>query len=263
MVINPGMELKNKVALIVGINNDIGRTTAIAMAKAGAKIAIADKDIVRGEAIATKISNGGGEAFFHEIDVALDRKVKSMVERVVAEYGSLDIAFNNASVESELFSIAQQPESLVAQMIDFNFNGTWICVKRQLQQMLKQNGGAIVNNVGIYRTDGRPGCAIYKATKAAIRAITETAAIEYARNNIRVNAIAPGILQQPTIFAQGISNNNVQPANSLIVPMGRGGQFEEVADTVVWLCSDRASFVTGHILPIDGGLKALGTQYEI
>lgn len=254
------MQLKNKVALIVGINNDIGRTTAIAMAKQGAKIAIADRDIVRGEAIATKIRNVGGEAFFCEVNIVLERKVKSAIERVVAEYGSLDIAFNNASVESELFPIARQPESLVAQLIDFNLNGTWMCIKHEIRQMLEQNGGVIVNNVGIYRTDGRLGCAIYKATKTAIRTITETAAVEYARHNIRVNAIAPGILQQPTIFAQGINNNNVQPANSFIMPMGRGGQFEEVADTVVWLCSDKASFITGHILPIDGGLKALSMQ---
>ena len=254
------MQLKNKVALIVGINNDIGRTTAIAMAKQGAKIAIADNDIVRGEAIVTKIIDGGGEAFFHQLDIVLERKVKSAIERVVAEYGSLDLAFNNASVESELFPIAHQPESLVAQIIDFNLNGTWMCVKHEIRQMLQQHGGVIINNVGIYRTDGRPGCAIYKATKAAIRSITETAAVEYARHNIRVNAIAPGILQQPTIFAQGIDNNNMQPANSIIVPMGRGGQFKEVADTVVWLCSERASFVTGHILPIDGGLKALSVQ---
>ena len=257
---NPNMQLKNKVALIVGINNDIGRTTAIAMAQQGAKIAIADRDLVRGEAIVAKIINGGGEAFFHELNIVLEREVKNMVECVVAKYGSLDIAFNNASVESELFPLARQPESLVAQLIDFNLNGTWMCIKHEIRQMLEQNGGAIVNNVGIYRTDGRMGCAIYRATKSAIRAITESAAVEYARHNIRVNAIAPGILQQATIFAQGIDNNNVRPVNSFVVPMGRGGQFEEVADTMVWLCSDNASFVTGHILPIDGGLKALSMQ---
>ena len=251
------MQLKDKVALIVGINNDIGRTTAIAMAKAGAKVAIADEDIVRGEAIVSKIRSCGGEACFYELNIVLERRVKQTIARIVAEYGRLDIAFNNASVETELFPIVSQPESLATQLIDFNLNGTLICIKHELQQMLNQNGGAIVNNVSIYRADGRPGCAIYKATKTAIATITKTAAIECARNNIRVNAIAPGILQQPTILAQGIMNNKRESKSSFVVPMSRSGQFEEIADTVVWLCSDRASYITGEILSVDGGLKAL------
>ena len=254
------MQLENKVALVTGINNDIGRTSALAMAKAGAKVAIADEDMVRGEAIVAKIRKMGGEAFFHELDITLDREVIELVETIVERYGGLDIAFNNASFEGDYFPIAQQPEGLVAQLINFNLNGTWMCIKHQIRQMIKQNRGVIVNNVGNYRTDGRPGCAIYRANKAAIKAITETAAVEYARYNVRVNAIAPGVLQQATKLAQGIEESNKNPPNSAFVPMGRNGQFQEVADTVVWLCSDNASFVTGHILPIDGGLKALAAQ---
>lgn len=252
------MQLENKVALIVGINNDIGRITAIAMAKEGAKIAIADEDVVRGEAIASKIRDGGGQAFFHEIDITLDRKVIHLIEMIVERYGSLDIAFNNATIESEYFPIAQQPEGLVARLIDFNFNGTWMCVKHEIRQMVKQNKGVIVNNVGSYKTDGSPGCAIHRATKAAVKAMTETAAVEYARHNIRVNGIAPGIMQKATILAQGIDSSSSEPSTKSVgIPMGRCGQFQEVADTVIWLCSDRASFITGHILPVDGGLKAI------
>ena len=253
------MQLEKKVALITGINNDIGRTTALAMAKAGAKIAIADEDVVKGEAIVAKICQTGGDAFFHEIDITLDREVINLIETVVDRYGGLDIAFNNASFESDYFPIAQQPEGLVAQSINFNLNGTWMCIKHEIRQMVRQNGGVIVNNVGRYGTNGRPGCAIYRANKAAIQAITETAAVEYARHNVRVNAIAPGILQPATKLAQGIEVNG-ERSFPAIVPMGRSGQFQEIADTVVWLCSDRASFVTGHILPIDGGLKALAAQ---
>ena len=252
------MQLEKKVALVTGINNDLGRTTALAMAKAGAKVAIADEDVVRGEAVVAKIRQMGGEAFFHEMDITLDREVINLIKTIVARYGSLDIAFNNASFEGDYFPIAQQPEGLVAQSIDFNLNGTWMCIKHEIRQMAKQNRGVIVNNVSSYRTDGRPGCAIYRANKAAIAAITETAAVEYARYNVRVNAIAPGILQKATKLAQGIEANKTP--NLGFVPMGRNGQFQEVADSVVWLCSDSASFITGHILPIDGGLKALAAQ---
>lgn len=252
------MQLENKVALVVGINNDIGRTTAIAMAQEGAKVAIADEDVVRGEAIVTKILEAGGEACFYEIDITLNRKVKELIEQIVMKYGSLDIAFNNASVEGAYFPLGEQPEGLVARLIDFNFNGTWMCVKHQVQQMLKQNRGVIINNVSIYKTDGSLGCSIHKATKAAVKAMTETAATEYARHNIRLNAIAPAILKKATKLAQGISNDDLNESpSSIIVPMGRGGQFQEVADTVVWLCSDRASYITGHTIPVDGGLKAL------
>ena len=256
------MQLDNKVALVTGINNDIGRTTALAIAKAGAKVAIADEDVVRGEAIVAKIRNSGGDAFFKEIDITLDGEVINLIETVSARYGSLDIAFNNASFEADYYPIAQQPEGLVAQLINFNLNGTWMCLKHEIRQMVKQNGGVIINNVGKYRTDGHPGCAIYKANKAAIEAITKTAAVEYARYNVRVNAIAPGILQPATKLAQGIEANSESKgsSNPAIIPMGRSGQFQEIADAVVWLCSERASFVTGHILPIDGGLKALAAQ---
>ena len=254
------MQLEKKVALVTGINNDIGRTTAVAMAKAGAKVAIADEDTVRGEAVVAKIRQMGGEASFYEMDITLDREVIDLIRTIVDRYGSLDIAFNNASFEGDYFPIAQQSEGLVAQSINFNLNGTWMCIKHEIRQMIEQNRGVIINNVGNYRTDGRPGCAIYRANKAAIAAITETAAVEYARYNVRVNAIAPGILQKATKLAQGIEEANKRSPNSAFVPMGRNGQFQEVADSVVWLCSDRASFITGHILPIDGGLKALAAQ---
>ena len=254
------MQLDNKVALVTGINNDIGRTTALAIAKAGAKVAIADEDVVRGEAIVAKIRDFGGDAFFYQIDITLDEEVIDLIETVSTRYGSLDIAFNNASFEADYYPIAQQSEELVAQLINFNFNGTWMCIKHEIRQMVEQNGGVIINNVGKYRTDGSPGCAIYQANKAAIEAITKTAAVEYARYNVRVNAIAPGILQPATKLAQGIEANRERVCNPAIIPMGRSGQFQEIADTVVWLCSDRASFVTGHILAIDGGLKALAAQ---
>lgn len=254
------MHLQNKVALVTGINNDVGRITAIAMAQAGAKVAIADEDEVRGEAIVELICQSGGEAFFHGTDITMERDVIKLIEAVVCRYDSLDIAFNNASFEADYLPIAQQSEDFVARLIDFNLNGTWTCIKQEIRQMLLQSGGVIINNVSTYRTDGRPGCAMYRANKAAIRAITETAAVEYAAYNIRVNAIAPGILQKATRLASGIEESSQRTPSAVFVPMRRDGKFQEVADTVVWLCSDHASFITGHILPIDGGLRALATQ---
>ena len=263
------MQLENKVALITGINNDVGYTTAIAMAKAGAKVAIADRDVERGEAVAARIKQNGGEAFFYEVDITLDRYAIELVNKIVNRYGSIDVAFNNACMESDYYPIAQQPESLVARLIDFNFNGTWICIKHEIQQMLKQKHGAIVNNVGKYKTDGSLGCAIHRANKAAIEAITQTAAVEYGRYNIRVNAISPGIVERSTMLAPRVNEDGEEididgmqgkMSSSEIIPMARTCKFQEVAQTVIWLCSDDASFITGHTVPIDGGLKALTAQ---
>lgn len=263
------MQLENKVALITGINNDVGYTTALAMAKAGAKMAIADRDVDRGEEVAARIKQNGGEACFYEVDITLDRYAIDLVNQIVDRYGSIDVAFNNACMEGDYYPIAQQPESLVARLIDFNLNGTWICIKHEIQQMLKQKHGAIVNNVGKYKTDGSLGCAIYRANKAAIETITQSAAVEYGRYNIRVNAISPGIMERSTMLAprvgadgEELELNGMQAKvpSSEIVPMGRPCQFQEVADTVIWLCSDAASFITGHTVSIDGGVKALTTQ---
>ncbi|MEO1341618.1 MAG: SDR family NAD(P)-dependent oxidoreductase [Cyanobacteria bacterium J06635_13] len=141
------MHLQNKVALVTGINNDVGRITAIAMAQAGAKVAIADEDEVRGEAIVKLICQSGGEAFFHGTDITIERDVIELVEAVVCRYDSLDIAFNNASFEVDYLPIAQQSEDFVARLIDFNLNGTWTCIKQEIRQMLLQSGGVIINNV--------------------------------------------------------------------------------------------------------------------
>lgn len=263
------MQLENKVTLITGINNDIGYTTAIAMAEAGAKVAIADLDVERGEEVAARIKQNGGEAFFYEVDITSDRYVISLINKIVDRYGSIDVAFNNACLEGDYYPIAQQSEPLVARLIDFNLNGTWMCIKHQIQQMLKQKCGVIVNNVGKYKTDGSPGSAIYRANKAAIEVITQAAAVEYGRYNIRVNAISPGILERSTILAPRIGEdgeeidlNGMQTKMPFykLVPMERVCKFQEVADTVIWLCSDESSFITGHTLLIDGGLKALTTQ---
>lgn len=247
------MLLKGKVALVVGIEDDIGSTTAEIMALEGAKVVVGDLDSYRGRAIVEKILAAGGEAIFQEIDVTLNRYQQASIETIVKHYGGLNIAFNNVSVDGDSFPLAQQSESMVARTIDTNFNGMWLSLKYQIEQMLKNDGGVIVNNVGNFKTDGSPGCSIYRATKSAVAIMSQVAAIEYARHNIRINSIVPGLLElSPDNYRNGILSNN-----SAIVPLNRLVTPREIAEVVVWLCSDKASYITGQTLPIDGGLSAL------
>ncbi|MGL5944324.1 MAG: SDR family oxidoreductase [Waterburya sp.] len=174
---------------------------------------------------------------------------------MVEKYGRLDLAFNNVSVEGDRLPLAQQSEDMVAGMIDVNFNGMWLSLKYQIEQMLKNGGGAIVNNVCNFKTDGSPGCSIYRATKSAVATMSQVAAIEYARSNIRINAIASGLTEN-----QLKSGNSQSSTNAAFIPMNRGASPQEIAETVVWLCSDQASYITGHTLSVDGGLAALAMQ---
>lgn len=247
------MLLKEKVALVVGIKNSIGSSTAEMMAEAGAKLAIADRNIERGVALAEKIRAAGGEAIFLEMDITLNGSQADSMRRIVAEYGKLDIAFNNVSIDGDSFPLTQQSEVMVAGVIDVNFNGMWLSLKHQIGQMLKNGGGVIVNNVCSLKTDGSPGCSIYRATKSAVLTMSQVAAMEYSRKNIRINTIAPGMLQQSS---SQVSEDSVF-CNPAIVPMNRTGNPQEIAQAVVWLCSDRASYITGQTLAVDGGLSAL------
>lgn len=258
------MLLEGKVALVIGTKDKIGSITAKMMAQEGARVVVGDRNRQRGEALVKEIVTAGKEAIFQEIDVTLNRYQTALIERVVAEYGRLDIAFNNVSVDGDYFPLAQQEEGMVARIIDTNFNGMWLSMKYQIEQMLKNGGGAIVNNVCGFKTDGSIGCSIYRATKSAVASMSQGAAVEYAPDNIRINAIAPGILEQPSILLEEIqankshaSNPQDRLSNKITVPMGRSGQCQEIADTVVWLSSDRASFVTGQVIRVDGGVQAL------
>jgi NAD(P)-dependent dehydrogenase (short-subunit alcohol dehydrogenase family) len=285
------MLLKDKVALVVGIKNEIGSVTAEIMAQAGAKVVIADRNPVRGQAMMQKIVAAGGEAIFQETDITLVRYQRILINRIVENYGQLNIVFNNVSVEGDRFPLAQQSEDMVAGVIDVNFNGMWLSLKHQIAQMLKNGGGAIVNNVCNFKTDGSPGCSVYRATKSAVLTMSQVAALEYARNNIRINAISTGLMENqfklgngrlpfgyamPTAAksstampsaaksstasqaqAQTQARSQIDPA---FIPMNRCGSPQEIAETVVWLCSDKASYITGHTLSVDGGLAALGMQ---
>ncbi|MDJ0591940.1 MAG: glucose 1-dehydrogenase [Pleurocapsa sp. MO_226.B13] len=247
------MLLEGKVALVTGGAKGLGRATVQAMIEAGAKVVISDINVARGENLAKKMRALGGKAIFQQADVTLTRDVQSLIQETVNQFGRLDIAFNNACVDGIFLPLAEQSEEDVAQIIDVNIYGVWLSMKYEIKQMLKNNGGAIVNSSCIYGLKGYPGLSVYVASKHAITGMSKSVALEYAKRKIRVNAIAPGFVDNS--LHKMISNDNVN-AFSEIVPMGRIPTHREIANSVVWLCSDLASFVTGHTMPIEGGFFA-------
>ncbi len=247
------MNLEAKVAVVTGGGSGIGRATALAMAKFGAIVVIGNRNVERGEEVVQTIRSSGGQAIFQKTDVTKAADVAALVERAAKEFGRLDIAFNNAGFDGTQVPLAEQSEEDVSFLLEVNIKGVWLCMKYEIEQMLKNGGGAIVNTSSIFGLNGYPGWSIYTATKHAVTGMTKAAALEYAQKGIRVNAVAPGPIKTP-LLEKGTGGDPDSYAG--FVPMGRIGQPEEVANGVVWLCSDAASFVTGHTLPVDGGTVA-------
>jgi NAD(P)-dependent dehydrogenase (short-subunit alcohol dehydrogenase family) len=246
-------DLKGKVGVVTGGNSGIGRAAALALARAGAALVIGGRDAVRGEAVVRTIAAAGGRAVFQRTDVARPDDAQALVERAVAEFGRLDLAFNNAGVDGQQVPLHEQDLEQVSALFDVNIRGVFCCMKYQIEQMLKGGGGAIVNNSSVFGLGGFAGWSPYVASKHAIIGLTKAAALDYAKGGIRVNAVGPGPIETP-LLAKGAGGDPHVYAG--VVPMGRIGRPEEVAGAVVWLCSDEASFVTGVTLPIDGGYVA-------
>lgn len=247
------MLLEGKVALIAGTATEIGRATAIAMSEAGAKVAIGDCDVRQWETTIATIQSAGAEVLFQPTDVTVAKAVKALVKQAVNVFGKLDVAFNNLCMNALNAPLAEQEEYEVVCVIDINLNGLWLCLKYEIEQMLKNQGGAIVNNSSVFGLTGYPGSAIYVGTKHAVTGMTKAAALDYALQGIRVNAVASSPIE--TICGENDSRLD-NTSQKLAIPMGRAVKPHEVANAVVWLCSDRASFITGHTLPIDGGFTA-------
>jgi len=253
------MLLKNKVMLVTGGSSGIGRTTALAFVREGAKVAVVDVDEAGGSETVALVRKAGGDGMFIRADVSLATEVEEMVKRTVQNFGGLDGAFNNAAaVRAHLEAIGpthEYPEENWDQVIAVNLKGVWLCMKYELRQMLHQQRGVIVNAasaLGLVAVENLSG---YVASKHGVVGITKTAALEYANQGIRVNAVCPGYIQTPMI--EGRLEDPEAKARMLAKePMGRVGTPEEVAEAVVWLCSDAASFVTGHSMAIDGGWTA-------
>lgn len=248
--------LDGKVILITGAGSGIGRATALACAREGARVAVADIDEDGGSETMRLVVEGGGEAQFVQVDVTKAGEVESMVEEVVSAFGRLDCAHNNAGGGSSIRApIHEYPEEDFDRIMTLNVKGVWLCLKAELKQMLSQGGGSIVNTASIMGLVGTPlGNLPYTASKHGIVGMTKTAAIVYADHGIRINAVCPAYMQNA--LEEGGGDTEGRAKILARHPMGRVGRFEEVAEAVVWLSSDAASFVTGHSLPVDGGYVA-------
>ena len=251
----PGI-LSDKVALITGAGSGIGRASAIAFAREGARVVVSDVNAEGGEETVSRISDIGGQAKFVSADVSRAGDVEALVQSTVREYGRLDCALNNAGVSGGQGLIHEYSEDDWDRVININLKGVWLCLKYEIIQMLEQGGGSIVNTASIMGLVGGSRSPSYGASKHGVVGLTRNAAVQYAQSGIRVNAVCPGYIRTP-MTEQGslLGPGNLERIISRH-PIGRLGAPEEIAETVVWLCSDAASFVTGHAMTVDGGYVA-------
>jgi NAD(P)-dependent dehydrogenase (short-subunit alcohol dehydrogenase family) len=256
--------LRDRVALVTGGASGIGRVTAQAFAREGVKVIVAtDANIKGAEETVQLIKDARGEATFIKCDVSKAKEVEAMVSKCVETYGSLDYAFNNAGIGPDgaripVVSIADCPEELWERTMAVNLTGVFLCMKYEMRQMLRQKYGAIVNTSSIGAFKALPGFAPYCASKTGLFGLTKAAALEGATEGIRVNTICPALTVRTSLYENltraepGVRERMVD-----LVPIKRLAQPEEMAEVVIWLCSDAASFVTGHIMPVDGGMTAM------
>ena len=245
---------KNKVALITGGSFGIGRATAIAFAKKGTKIVIADWK--ENQETMDLIENSGGEAIFVKCDVSKSEDVKAMVEETINTFGQLDYAFNNAGIEGASAPTQDCTEENWDKTIDINLKGIWLCMKYEIPEMRKNRKGVIINCSSVAGLIGFQGLPAYVASKHGVIGLTKTAALENAPLGIRINAVCPGVIQTAMIDRLTGKTKEAIKQFTELEPVGRFGQPEEIANAVIWLCSDEASFVTGVAMPVDGGFVA-------
>ena len=245
-------DLKNKVAIVTGGTSGIGRETAVLFAEAGAKVVIAGRREAEGKEVADQIRAAGGEAVFVKTDVSRSADVKALVQKTVDKFGRLDTAFNNAGVEGNWMPMIDISEEDWDRTIDINLKGVWLCLKYEIPQMLKNGGGTIVNMSSVAGLMGSPGAAPYCVSKHGVIGLTRTAALEQAKQKIRVNAVCPAVIESPMeqrLFGEPAVHDFAVGMH----PIGRIGTAREVAEAVLWMCSERSSFMTGHYLVLDGG----------
>lgn len=246
---------QNKVALVTGGTSGIGRATALAFAKAGAKVAIAGRRETEGAAVVAEIQAAGGEALFIRADVAVESEVRQLVERTVAAYGRLDVAFNNAGIEWA-GPLANASEADYRRIFDINVWGVVTSLKYEIPAMLASGGGAIVNTSSVAGHIGMAGVSLYVGSKHAVEGVTKSVALEFARQGIRVNAVAPAAIETDMVDRFVGKEGDQRNYLAGLHPIGRMGVAREIADAVLFLCSDAASFITGESVKVDGGFTA-------
>jgi len=249
------MNLSEHVALVTGAGSGIGRATALAFARHGARVVAADANAATAEQTARAVHDAGGEAFGVRADVTQEDEVRSMVDRAVATYGRLDMCFNNAGVEQPRATVTALSDTDWRRTLDVNLRSMWLCLKHELPA-LAATGGAVVNCSSIAGVVGARGAPAYVASKHGIVGLTRAAALEHAAAGVRVNAVCPGYIRTPMNDRVIAREPETERRYVTLTPMGRMGTADEVAEAVVWLCSPAASFVTGVALSVDGGLAA-------
>ena len=248
------ISFEKQVALVTGAASGIGLATAKAFAQSGASVALADWNEKAVRSAAEELAGQGHKTLAIRCDVADDAQVEAMVDQTVAVFGRLDAAYNNAGVQNELAEAADQTREDFDRVVGINLRGVWSCMKFELRQMRKQGSGTIVNCSSLGGLVGSPERGIYHAAKHGVLGFTKSAALEYAARGIRINAICPGLIQTPmsdqmVAAGQGEALKEMEKS----IPMGRVGRPEEIANAVLWLCSDAASYVTGQSISVDGG----------
>lgn len=251
------MKFDGKVALITGASSGMGKAAAILFAQHGAKVALAARRDKEGEDTVKAIKAAGGEAIFVQTDVADEKQIEKLVDETLKKYGRLDYAFNNAGIEGDQgVMIHDKTEKEFDAVFNINVKGVLFCMKHEIRAMRKTGGGAIVNNSSVAGLIAIPAASIYIASKHAVNGLTKAAAVEYGTENIRVNAVCPAVIQTDMIDRFFKDKPELKASMNKAHPIGRIGQAEEVAKTVLFLCSDAASFITGQCLPVDGGYTA-------
>lgn len=248
-------QFKQKVVMITGGGSGIGRAAALAFAREGARVAVADITEDGGKETVRLVESEGGTARFFKVDVTRSDQVQALISGIVSQWGRLDITLNNAGVDNDMKPIVETSEAEFDRVMAVNVKGVWLCMKHAIPQMLAQGGGVIINTASALSLTVLPGSSPYNGSKHAVAGITKTCAVEYGAKNIRINAICPGVIRTPLLE----NHPNLPELEASLLPLhpiGRLGTVEEVADVILWLASDRSSFVHGALVTVDGGWTA-------